>query len=74
MSPNGEAFLLDPQAAPGPTRYPHARIAPASAHRTIYVSGIACRRPDGTYSKTSSITKFVQRYYEEVRFGTRFGG
>lgn len=49
MSPNGTAFLLDPEAPAGPTRYPHARIAPASAHRTIYISGMACRRPDGTY-------------------------
>jgi 2-aminomuconate deaminase len=47
MSPNGKAFLLDPEAPEGPTRYPHARIAPDC--RTIYISGIACRRPDGTY-------------------------
>ena len=49
MSLNGQAFLLDPEAPEGPTRYPHARIAPTSAHRTIYVSGMACRRPDGVY-------------------------
>jgi len=49
MSPNGQAFLLDPKARAGPTRYPHARIAPTSAHRTIYVSGMASRRLDGTY-------------------------
>ncbi|KAH7007090.1 Endoribonuclease L-PSP/chorismate mutase-like protein [Ilyonectria destructans] len=49
MSPNGQAFLLDPNAPEGPTRYPHARISPASTHKTIYVSGIACRRPDGSY-------------------------
>ncbi|KAI0882875.1 YjgF-like protein [Annulohypoxylon maeteangense] len=47
MSPNGEAFLLDPNTPPGATRYAHARIAPASAHRTIYVSGIAAVTPDG---------------------------
>ncbi|KAI1399473.1 YjgF-like protein [Hypoxylon fuscum] len=47
MSPNGDAFLLDPNTPPGPTRYAHARIAPASAHRTIYVSGIAAVTPDG---------------------------
>jgi 2-aminomuconate deaminase len=47
MSPNGEAFLLDPETPPGPTRYAHARVAPASAHRTIYVSGIAAVTPDG---------------------------
>jgi 2-aminomuconate deaminase len=49
MSANGQAFLLDPEATPGPTRYPHARISPASNHRTIYISGIACRQQDGTY-------------------------
>jgi 2-aminomuconate deaminase len=48
-SPNGQGFLLNPEAPPGPTRYAHARISPASAHRTIYVSGIAAVRPDGTY-------------------------
>ncbi len=47
MSPNGDVFLLDPNTPPGSTRYAHARIAPASAHRTIYVSGIAAVSPDG---------------------------
>ncbi|KAI2608601.1 YjgF-like protein [Hypoxylon fragiforme] len=47
MSPNGEAFLLDPNTPAGPTRYAHARIAPASSHRTIYISGIAAVSPDG---------------------------
>ncbi|KAH6886856.1 Endoribonuclease L-PSP/chorismate mutase-like protein [Thelonectria olida] len=49
MSPNGTAFLLNPEAPAGPTRYPHARIAPTSAHQTIYVSGIASVLPDGIY-------------------------
>ncbi|KAF2648936.1 YjgF-like protein, partial [Lophiostoma macrostomum CBS 122681] len=49
MSPNGTPFLLDPSAPPGPTRYPHARLAPPTPHRTLYISGIACRRPDGSY-------------------------
>ncbi|KAL2670313.1 hypothetical protein Neosp_014780 [[Neocosmospora] mangrovei] len=40
MSPNGQAFLLDPDTPEGPTRYPHARIAPASNHRTLYISGM----------------------------------
>ncbi|KAM5344124.1 hypothetical protein ACJ41O_012661 [Fusarium nematophilum] len=53
MSPNGKAFLLDPEAPAGPTRYPHARLAPTSAHQTIYVSGIASRLPDGTYEGVS---------------------
>lgn len=47
MSPNGQAFLLNPDAPAGPTRYPHARVISAP-HRTIYVSGIASIRPDGT--------------------------
>ncbi|KAI6083702.1 YjgF-like protein [Hypoxylon rubiginosum] len=47
MSPNGDVFLLDPNTPAGPTRYAHARVAPASAHRTIYVSGIAAVSPDG---------------------------
>ncbi|KAI1456420.1 YjgF-like protein [Annulohypoxylon moriforme] len=47
MSPNGDVFLLDPNTPPGATRYAHARIAPASTHRTIYVSGIAAVTPDG---------------------------
>ncbi|KAI1087053.1 YjgF-like protein [Rostrohypoxylon terebratum] len=47
MAPNGDVFLLDPSTPPGATRYAHARIAPASAHRTIYVSGIAAVTPDG---------------------------
>lgn len=50
MSPNGQAFLLNPDAPAGPTRFPHARLAPTSAHRTIYISGIACIRPDGSYA------------------------
>ncbi|KAI1768616.1 YjgF-like protein [Hypoxylon sp. FL1150] len=47
MSPNGDVFLLDPNTPPGPTRYAHARIVPASTHRTIYVSGIAAVSPEG---------------------------
>lgn len=31
------------------TRFPQARLAPLSNHRTIYVSGTACCRPDGTW-------------------------
>ncbi|KAI2472772.1 YjgF-like protein [Annulohypoxylon bovei var. microspora] len=47
MPPNGDVFLLDPNKPPGAMRYAHARIAPASSHRTIYVSGIAAVTPDG---------------------------
>jgi len=46
MSLNGEAFIFNPTAPEPPTRYAHARLAPTTAHRTIYVSGIACVRPD----------------------------
>ena len=49
MSPNGQAFLLNPELPEGPTRFPQARIAPASRHQTIYISGTACCRPDGTW-------------------------
>ncbi|KAK7418769.1 hypothetical protein QQX98_003787 [Neonectria punicea] len=61
MSPNGEAFLLDPEAPAGPTRYPHARVAPQTAHRTIYVSGMASRRPDGSYE---GVTEKADGTYE----------
>ncbi|ETS74595.1 hypothetical protein PFICI_13079 [Pestalotiopsis fici W106-1] len=49
MAPNGEGFLLDPGATSRVTRYAHARITPASAHRTIHISGIAAVTPDGQY-------------------------
>ncbi|KXJ87275.1 endoribonuclease L-PSP, partial [Microdochium bolleyi] len=50
MSPNGDAFIINPSAPEPATRYAHARLAPAGPHRTIYVSGIACVRPeDGTW-------------------------
>lgn len=47
MSPNGQAFLLNPDAPEGPTRFPQARSV--STHsKTIYISGIAAILPDGT--------------------------
>lgn len=49
MSPNGEAYLVKPDAPEGATRFPQARLAPLASHRTIYVSGTACVRPDGTW-------------------------
>lgn len=49
MAPNGEAYLVQPDAPEGPTRFPQARLAPVTSHRTIYVSGTACVRPDGTW-------------------------
>lgn len=49
MAPNGEAFLLNPELPEGPTRFPQARTAPVTAHKTIYVSGTACCTPDGTW-------------------------
>ncbi|KAJ3540140.1 hypothetical protein NM208_g5197 [Fusarium decemcellulare] len=49
MSPNGQAYLAKPDAPEGATRFPQARLAPLSAHRTIYISGTACCRPDGTW-------------------------
>jgi 2-aminomuconate deaminase len=50
MAPNGEAYIVNPDAPEPPTRYAHARLSPATQHRTIYISGIACVRPqDGTW-------------------------
>lgn len=49
MSPNGQAYLINPDAPEGTTRFPQARLAPLSNHRTIYISGTACCRPDGTW-------------------------
>jgi 2-aminomuconate deaminase len=49
MSPNGEAYLINPDAPEGLTRFPQARFAPSAPHRTLYVSGTACCRPDGTW-------------------------
>ena len=50
MAPNGDAYLIKPDASEGTTRFPQARFAPAGAHRTLYVSGTACVRPqDGTW-------------------------
>lgn len=47
-SPNGEAFLLNPNAPAKGMHYPHARIVPTSA-KTIYVSGIAAISPEGVF-------------------------
>lgn len=46
-SPNGQAFLLNPNGPEGPTRFPQARSVPSNSS-TIYVSGIASILPDGT--------------------------
>lgn len=49
MSPNGQAYLAHPEMPEGATRFPQARIAPTTPHKTIYISGTACVRPDGTW-------------------------
>ncbi|KAL1871334.1 hypothetical protein VTK73DRAFT_2088 [Phialemonium thermophilum] len=50
MSPNGQAYLSNPDRPEGLARFAQARIAPpTSTHKTIYVSGTACVRPDGTW-------------------------
>lgn len=49
MSPNGQAYLINPDLPEGPTRFPQARFAPDSRYRTLYISGTACCRPDGTW-------------------------
>ncbi|KAJ5626476.1 hypothetical protein N7528_003903 [Penicillium herquei] len=49
MSSNGQSFLLDPEKRTGATHYSHARVVQPSTHHTIYISGIAAVKPDGTY-------------------------
>ncbi|KAH6619352.1 Endoribonuclease L-PSP/chorismate mutase-like protein [Chaetomium sp. MPI-SDFR-AT-0129] len=46
-APNGTSFILD-SGAQGLANYPHARTIPSTS-KTIFVSGISSRRPDGTY-------------------------
>ncbi|KAL2168888.1 hypothetical protein VTG60DRAFT_6723 [Thermothelomyces hinnuleus] len=46
-SPNGTSFILE-SGAQGLANYPHARTIPSTA-KTIFVSGISSRRPDGTF-------------------------
>jgi 2-aminomuconate deaminase len=47
MSPNGQGFLLNPDAPEGITRFPQARTVPSSS-RTTYIADIASILPDGT--------------------------
>ncbi|KAB5542727.1 hypothetical protein GE09DRAFT_1191992 [Coniochaeta sp. 2T2.1] len=50
MAPNGQAYLTNPSQPEGPTRFSQARIAPSpTTHKTIYISGTACVKPDGTW-------------------------
>ncbi|KAJ5808481.1 L-PSP endoribonuclease family protein [Penicillium riverlandense] len=49
MPSNSKSFLLDPERPSGATRYAHARVVPPSTNHTIYISGIAAVKPDGTY-------------------------
>ncbi|OQD63136.1 hypothetical protein PENPOL_c010G06119 [Penicillium polonicum] len=49
MSTNGDSVIV-PSGNPGLANYPHGRLAPATQTRTLYVSGTACRRPDGTFT------------------------
>ncbi|KAH8657778.1 endoribonuclease L-PSP [Xylariales sp. PMI_506] len=50
MAPNGEAYVINADKPEPPFRYAHARLAPTASHRTIYISGIACVRPeDGSW-------------------------
>ena len=49
MPSYGQSFLLDPERPAGATRYCHARVVPPSTGHTVYVSGIAAVKPDGTY-------------------------
>jgi 2-aminomuconate deaminase len=47
MSPNGQGFLLNPDAPESLTRFAQARTV-SSSSRTIYIAGIASILPDGT--------------------------
>lgn len=50
MAPNGDAYVVNPSAPEGASRFANARLSPAGPHRTIYVAGTACVRPsDGTW-------------------------
>jgi 2-aminomuconate deaminase len=49
MSPNGTAYVASPHAPEPLFHYPQARFAPEIPHRVLYVSGIACNKPDGTW-------------------------
>ncbi|CAO2647408.1 Nn.00g083300.m01.CDS01 [Neocucurbitaria sp. VM-36] len=49
---NGQAFLLNPEAPEGATRFPQARSV-LTGTRTIYISGIASVLPDGTIAGVS---------------------
>ncbi|RHZ73696.1 hypothetical protein CDV55_107404 [Aspergillus turcosus] len=46
---NGTPYFLPAEKAQGLANYPHARFAPTTAHRTLYVSGTSSRRGDGTW-------------------------
>lgn len=49
MTPNGTAYVAKPDGPEPLFHYPQARFAPDTPHRILYVSGIACNRPDGTW-------------------------
>ena len=46
---NGTAYIAKPDAPEPLFHYPQARFAPETPHRVLYVSGIACNKPDGTW-------------------------
>ncbi|KAH8883444.1 endoribonuclease L-PSP [Thozetella sp. PMI_491] len=80
MSPNGEPFLLDPEAPAGQTHFPHARTAPpSSTHRTIYVSGIASsegvtENSDGSFTcDTRKQTAAILKKIDDIIQGTTNG-
>ncbi|KZL88294.1 l-psp endoribonuclease family [Colletotrichum incanum] len=50
MSNNGDAVILPIGAVKGLANYPRGRLAPATVHRTLYISGTSSRRPDGTFA------------------------
>ena len=47
MSSNGDPIILS-SSSPGLANYPQARLSPYNNSRTLFLSGLTSRRPDGT--------------------------
>ncbi|GJC87095.1 2-aminomuconate deaminase [Colletotrichum liriopes] len=50
MSNNGVAVTLPIGAVKGLANYPRGRLAPATVHRALDISGTSSRRPNGTFA------------------------
>ncbi|EFX01187.1 L-psp endoribonuclease family protein [Grosmannia clavigera kw1407] len=49
MAPNGEAYIVNPSGPEPASIFANARLSPTGTHRTIYIAGTACVKPDGTW-------------------------